>query len=47
MELLIIMAVVCAGIGGLIDGGRGVLLGGALGVFGLIIAAILSGKGAD
>jgi len=41
MELFIIMAVVCAAIGLMIDGGRGLLLGALLGIFGLLISAIL------
>jgi hypothetical protein len=44
MEILIIMSIVCAIIGGAIDGGRGAILGGLLGIFGLLLAAILKGK---
>jgi len=44
MEVFILMAVVCAAIGFGIDGGRGLALGALLGVFGLLISAILKGK---
>ena len=41
MEVYFIVAVVCAVIGLMIDGGRGLLLGALLGIFGLLISAIL------
>lgn len=41
MEVYLIMAVVCAAIGFMIDDGRGFALGLILGVFGLLISAIL------
>jgi len=41
---IIIMSLVCAVIGMMIDGGRGFALGLLLGIFGLLIAAILKGK---
>jgi len=41
MELLILMAAVCAVIGLMIDGGRGFILGLLLGIFGLLLSAIL------
>jgi hypothetical protein len=41
MEIFLFMAPVCAGIGYAIDGVRGMLLGGILGILGLIITAIL------
>jgi len=41
MEVLIIMSLVCAVIGLIIDGGRGLILGLILGIFGLLISAIL------
>ena len=44
MEIIIIFALICAGIGAFIDGGRGFALGLLLGPIGLIIAAIMSGK---
>lgn len=44
MEIFIFMAVVCAAIGFSIDGGRGLALGALLGVFGLLISAVLKGK---
>lgn len=44
METYLIMAAVCAVIGFMIDNGRGFALGLILGVFGLLIAAILKGK---
>jgi len=44
MEVLIVMSLVCAVIGMVIDGGRGFVLGLLLGIFGLLIAAILKGK---
>ena len=44
MDVIIIFAIICAGIGFCIDGGRGAILGGLLGPIGLIIAAIVKGK---
>jgi hypothetical protein len=41
MEVLIIVAIVCAGIGGVLDGGRGAILGALLGPIGLIITAVM------
>ena len=41
MEIYLIMAAVCAVIGFMIDNGRGFALGLILGVFGLLISAIL------
>ena len=41
MEIIIFFAIICAAIGYFIDGGRGAVLGGLLGVIGLIIAAVL------
>lgn len=44
MEVLIIMAIFCSIIGAAIDGVRGAALGFLLGIFGLLITAILKGK---
>ena len=41
MEVLIILAVICAIAGFFVDGGRGAALGGLFGVIGLVICAIL------
>lgn len=41
MEIIVIMAIVSAGIGYAIDGIRGLALGAVLGVIGLLISAIL------
>lgn len=44
---IIFMAIVCALIGYFIDGVRGTVLGGSLGIIGLIISAILHGRDAS
>lgn len=44
MEIIIMFALVCAGIGFAINGGMGAVLGGLFGPIGLIIAAIMKGK---
>lgn len=44
MELLLIVGVICAVIGAVIDGGRGFLLALLLGPIGLVISAILAGN---
>lgn len=44
MEVFLIMMLACAGVGFFIDGSRGLILGGLLGIIGLVIAAILHGK---
>jgi hypothetical protein len=41
MEILVVVALICAGIGGALDGGRGAILGALLGPIGLIITAIM------
>ena len=42
MEILILVAIICAVIGAVVNGGIGALLGFFFGPLGLIVAAILS-----
>ena len=44
MEALIVLWIACAIIGAVIDGFRGAVLGGLLGIIGILVAAILSGQ---
>ena len=41
MEIVIVFALICAGIGAALDGGRGAVLGALLGPIGLIITAVM------
>lgn len=44
MEIVVLVALICAGVGYAIDNGRGCILGLMFGPIGLIIAAVMSSK---